>query len=149
MAPAIKLSRERDNLSSENLKYYLVKVISWFTNLHEMIPFRFPLWGLQLNLCSSPMWSPMSGSLPWRSGWLSCWLLPVWSQTILSSSPQDLPQQRSIVKQIVKLGDWSTSSGVYNTFYQRFVSSWAIPMCHHVNVWTSFCTRVQYCAINI
>ena len=27
------------------------------------------------------------------------------------------------VDQIVKLGDWSTLSGVYNTFYQRFVSS--------------------------
>ena len=140
MAPAIKLSRERDNLSSENLKYYLVKVISWFTNLHEMIPFRFLLWGLQLNLCSSPTWSPMSGSLPrpWRSRWLSCWLLPVWTRTILSSSPQDQPQPRSIensvtlqlVDQIVKLGDWSTLSGVYNTFYQRFVSSWAIPIIY-------------------
>ena len=32
-------------------------------------------------------------------------------------------QRHLTVKQIVKLGDWSTSSGVYNTFYQRFVSS--------------------------
>ena len=140
MAPAIKLSRERDNLSSENPKYYLVKVILCFTNLHEMIPFRFLLWGLQLNLCSSPTWSPMSGSLPrpWRSRWLSCWLLPVWTRTILSSIHQDLLQLHSIEKSITLqlrlteiniLFKWCLA-----LFISDFVFCWAIPIFFGANM---------------
>ena len=34
-----------------------------------------------------------------------------------------IDERHLTVKQIVKLGDWSTLSGVFNTFYQRFVSS--------------------------
>ena len=41
-----------------------------------------------------------------------------------------IEERHLTVKQIVKLGDWSTLSGVFNTFYQRFVSSWAIPIIY-------------------
>ena len=125
-----------------------------------MISFSYLLWGLLMNLCLYPTWSPMPVSLPrpWQSGWLSCWLLPVWTRTILSSTPQDLLQPRSIEKnvtlQLNKLFNLETGQ-LQVVFMTLFINDLyrAEPylsfMCQHVNVWTSFCTRVQYCALNL